>query len=103
KQYCKPLAYLAEWRFHQSGPKYVRPSLHLKSYDKLPLPRSEEHTSELQSRENIVCRLLLEKKKTNSNYSLSDNVIYNSTTTDNTEYVPYKIKSTKILYINYII
>src|SRR5215475_5210384 len=29
---------------------------------KLP-GRSEEHTSELQSRENLVCRLLLEKKK----------------------------------------
>src|SRR5690606_12206894 len=29
----------------------------------LPDYRSEEHTSELQSRENIVCRLLLEKKK----------------------------------------
>src|SRR5690606_40879243 len=28
-----------------------------------PLMRSEEHTSELQSRENLVCRLLLEKKK----------------------------------------
>src|SRR5690606_30523681 len=28
-----------------------------------PNPRSEEHTSELQSRENLVCRLLLEKKK----------------------------------------
>src|SRR3712207_6997228 len=28
------------------------------------LPRSEEHTSELQSRQYIVCRLLLEKKKT---------------------------------------
>src|SRR5690606_41027363 len=28
-----------------------------------PRSRSEEHTSELQSRENIVCRLLLEKKK----------------------------------------
>src|SRR5436309_10916680 len=28
--------------------------------------RSEEHTSELQSRENLVCRLLLEKKKTYS-------------------------------------
>src|SRR5690606_42151375 len=28
------------------------------------VPRSEEHTSELQSRENLVCRLLLEKKKT---------------------------------------
>src|SRR5205809_6111567 len=27
--------------------------------------RSEEHTSELQSRLNLVCRLLLEKKKTN--------------------------------------
>src|SRR5690606_39667150 len=27
--------------------------------------RSEEHTSELQSRENLVCRLLLEKKTTN--------------------------------------
>src|SRR5690606_39569649 len=28
-----------------------------------PVARSEEHTSELQSRENLVCRLLLEKKK----------------------------------------
>src|SRR5207302_5738768 len=28
-----------------------------------PSARSEEHTSELQSRENLVCRLLLEKKK----------------------------------------
>src|SRR5690606_40915467 len=28
-----------------------------------PAARSEEHTSELQSRENLVCRLLLEKKK----------------------------------------
>src|SRR5690606_40926835 len=27
--------------------------------------RSEEHTSELQSRENLVCRLLLDKTKTN--------------------------------------
>src|SRR5436309_4252277 len=30
--------------------------------------RSEEHTSELQSRENLVCRLLLEKKKKNNIY-----------------------------------
>src|SRR3712207_7578119 len=29
-------------------------------------PRSEEHTSELQSRQYLVCRLLLEKKKLNS-------------------------------------
>src|SRR5436309_7188398 len=30
--------------------------------------RSEEHTSELQSRENLVCRLLLEKKKSIGEY-----------------------------------
>src|SRR3712207_9248632 len=30
-----------------------------------PPSRSEEHTSELQSRQYLVCRLLLEKKKTN--------------------------------------
>src|SRR2546430_11632229 len=32
--------------------------------------RSEEHTSELQSQSNLVCRLLLEKKKTNQITSL---------------------------------
>src|SRR5207302_10277760 len=32
--------------------------------------RSEEHTSELQSREKLVCRLLLEKKKNNKTVRL---------------------------------
>ena len=32
--------------------------------------RSEEHTSELQSRRNLVCRLLLEKKKKNTKICL---------------------------------
>src|SRR5690606_40285033 len=32
------------------------------SREEVPVKRSEEHTSELQSRENLVCRLLLEKK-----------------------------------------
>src|SRR3712207_8816007 len=32
--------------------------------------RSEEHTSELQSRQYLVCRLLLEKKKTNNHLLL---------------------------------
>src|SRR5258707_11918092 len=32
--------------------------------------RSEEHTSELQSRQYLVCRLLLEKKKKNINYEI---------------------------------
>src|SRR3712207_7780753 len=36
-------------------------------------PRSEEHTSELQSRQYLVCRLLLEKKKTNlDGYSIHE-------------------------------
>src|SRR3712207_8896129 len=36
----------------------------------IPLMRSEEHTSELQSRQYLVCRLLLEKKKSyNFRYS----------------------------------
>src|SRR5438034_8073224 len=32
-----------------------------------PPPRSEEHTSELQSHSDLVCRLLLEKKKNKNN------------------------------------
>src|SRR5436305_11005858 len=35
---------------------------------KMILMRSEEHTSELQSRPHLVCRLLLEKKKTHTVY-----------------------------------
>src|SRR3712207_8382463 len=41
----------ASWAAHTPGRR--RPSTH----------RSEEHTSELQSRQYLVCRLLLEKKK----------------------------------------
>src|SRR2546429_2088940 len=36
--------------------------------------RSEEHTSELQSRLHLVCRLLLEKKKKNNRHSDSSHV-----------------------------
>src|SRR5690606_41043030 len=52
------------WRrgmyFDETGLPFVAPSPNLRSLD--ALIRSEEHTSELQSRENLVCRLLLEKK-----------------------------------------
>src|SRR2546430_12060882 len=41
----------------QVGPQHDRVCEH-------PQKRSEEHTSELQSQSNLVCRLLLEKKKT---------------------------------------
>src|SRR2546427_4838355 len=37
------------------------------------LPRSEEHTSELQSQSNLVCRLLLEKKKNKTITDTSSN------------------------------
>src|SRR2546428_8468196 len=37
-------------------------------------PRSEEHTSELQSRSDLVCRLLLEKKK-NNYVALSNSIL----------------------------
>src|SRR2546430_6621926 len=37
--------------------------------------RSEEHTSELQSQSNLVCRLLLEKKKIKQQYALSVNFL----------------------------
>src|SRR5688572_32663621 len=36
-------------------------------------PRSEEHTSELQSQSNLVCRLLLEKKNTHNSIDRHDN------------------------------
>src|SRR2546430_10211631 len=41
-------------RPHQSSPRYSK---------RVRIWRSEEHTSELQSQSNLVCRLLLEKKK----------------------------------------
>src|SRR2546430_10059846 len=41
--------------------------------------RSEEHTSELQSQSNLVCRLLLEKKNKNS-YTSPNNAAYSSST-----------------------
>src|SRR5699024_11702451 len=38
-------------------------------------PRSEEHTSELQSRFDLVCRLLLEKKKHEDKYSILESTV----------------------------
>src|SRR3989454_9283213 len=43
------------------------PGLHHSAPERYALFRSEEHTSELQSPCNLVCRLLLEKKKVMSN------------------------------------
>src|SRR5690606_21885781 len=52
----------AEWDEYKYYPdKFFEP--YLQRRRTVGWARSEEHTSELQSRENLVCRLLLEKKK----------------------------------------
>src|SRR5690606_42055178 len=48
---------------HGGGPGTPTGDARMQSHQTLKGHRSEEHTSELQSRENLVCRLLLEKKK----------------------------------------
>src|SRR5690606_42135700 len=50
--------------FHQAVERGVVAGSYQDRNVRPQLLRSEEHTSELQSRENLVCRLLLEKKKT---------------------------------------
>src|SRR2546429_3294538 len=51
-----------DWKLMKGGPFILRLLLGL---GKSKIKRSEEHTSELQSRLHLVCRLLLEKKKVN--------------------------------------
>src|SRR2546429_4078934 len=52
-----------------SGPgNYITYNGETYNYRELRDERSEEHTSELQSRLHLVCRLLLEKKKKNTRY-----------------------------------
>src|SRR6476659_10378122 len=53
-----------------------------------PPTRSEEHTSELQSLRHLVCRLLLEKKKTNITNSVFKKTKKTKTTNDNKEHTP---------------
>src|SRR5438874_3932391 len=56
---------------HGNRPRSVR----INAVAVTTLLRSEEHTSELQSRRDLVCRLLLEKKKKNRNYSNIEYII----------------------------
>src|SRR2546430_7549553 len=55
-------ALIAEIDTARGGPGNLSSALRLHVLDALKR-RSEEHTSELQSQSNLVCRLLLEKKK----------------------------------------
>src|SRR3712207_8406834 len=54
---CSTLPLSGTREIRKSFPKFMRKSIN---------GRSEEHTSELQSRQYLVCRLLLEKKKKTS-------------------------------------
>src|SRR6266496_118452 len=53
-----------------SAVRLGRSQSHGGHHQRLLLRRSEEHTSELQSRRDLVCRLLLEKKKNYGSFSL---------------------------------
>src|SRR5690242_20981244 len=64
----EPWTTLAEWASWTSRWRYLPPwnpgpPRSPSSWPPPASPRSEEHTSELQSHVNLVCRLLLEKKK----------------------------------------
>src|SRR5690606_40269108 len=51
-------------RYQEAAKRAEAAEARVRELEKTHAPdRSEEHTSELQSRENLVCRLLLEKKK----------------------------------------
>src|SRR5438034_3680538 len=67
-QYMKGCAqfatYLIEWFGAETPVSQLTP-------DRMP-ERSEEHTSELQSHSDLVCRLLLEKKKKGTNLARGD-------------------------------
>src|SRR5438477_8229884 len=61
--------------FDSSGALMGQPVVLVNSYLVSGAPRSEEHTSELQSHVNLVCRLLLEKKKQDNHMYLFATVI----------------------------
>src|SRR5690349_24223759 len=61
--------------------RYIFPEMRNRPLVDTGATRSEEHTSELQSRRDLVCRLLLEKKKNiinnhNSFHNTSTNILY---------------------------
>src|SRR5260221_6695513 len=76
----------AQNHHHHSPPSAARPR---DGHQRRPLSRwtssrwrrvrSEEHTSELQSHSDLVCRPLLEKKNDTPEYRILINVIYSST------------------------
>src|SRR5260221_5414571 len=54
--------------YHLNNPMNLKTCLFFATFLLSDVDRSEEHTSELQSHSDLVCRLLLEKKNTLSNH-----------------------------------
>src|SRR2546426_4292240 len=74
--------YTTLFRSHQAAGQLLPQAVVLRASfrrDGKPRRRSEEHTSELQSPCNLVCRLLLEKKKTTNSPGASDRAATRST------------------------
>src|SRR5437016_11476778 len=65
--FCPGLPYYRTSALFSRQPRLKCPLLHLS----LRFCRSEEHTSELQSLTNLVCRLLLEKKNLHNRFRIS--------------------------------
>src|SRR2546422_6161462 len=64
RKYENPVEFLPTFKiFMDSNHKPIVRGTDAAIWNRLKLIRSEEHTSELQSRLHLVCRLLLEKKK----------------------------------------
>src|SRR5690606_38967551 len=64
KNFIKNSDTSTRFKYGTTQDTYIIPFIAMAIDAYIPEPeRSEEHTSELQSRENLVCRLLLEKKK----------------------------------------
>src|SRR3712207_7141910 len=66
---------------------YACPAPRRRSISRAHPPRSEEHTSELQSRQYLVCRLLLEKKN-----KIVTNTYYNVNAISSVNFPPYNIR-----------
>ena len=74
-----PRLYLLSISCCRSAPSFItanfllrqRPAFYTARFLLRQRPRSEEHTSELQSLTNLVCRLLLEKKKNTTNHNIT--------------------------------
>src|SRR2546430_5337144 len=82
--YWKPVFYLLEAAGFEPWLVNAKDVKHLPGRPKTDKLRSEEHTSELQSQSNLVCRLLLEKKKPTAlvRTQISANVLWYSSDQD---------------------